>query len=612
MKKILFLIFLFLFFPTGALAITQPKISDEGYSAKFVSQSIVDPVEMEAGTTKTVKIKFKNTGQKTWQASSANYISAYTFEPRNRKSVFKSANWLSNIQTAKIAGEVKPGAIGELTIELKAPEKIGDYKEEFFLAAENKSWMKNGYFYLKIKVKAKTVATSTAPSAESSVKISAYKAEKIAVSKISVDAKGGEEIEVFFMIRNKGAEAWKNYALRLSGVSLTGMPVLSFADDSWQNNTLALQKNTTINSGAFFKDSFTFRAPKQKGNYTATFHFEADGRLVPEGDIKINLNVNEDAPADYVAPVIPVFQEIVRLTEEPKIRVGLWKMETEAIVFSNQDDYSVLMGENEIAVLPVGQEAVFSFQNGNYRIVFSGFEYASTEVIRIVPKNNPRAVFTVKNYLREVSWKGNKNFNAYRGGVELRSTESGIYLINELLLDDYVAGIAETSGNAPVEYVKAILTAARTYAYYIKEKTGKHEARGFDVVSNTGDQLYLGYVSEELMPKVAEAARETRGQMVVYDSDANLNTASDVVITPYFGNSDGRTRAWTEVWGGAAKPWLVPVTAKYDARDGKNLWGHGVGMSARDAALMADEEGKTWQEILKYYYTGVGIEKFYL
>ena len=34
-------------------------------------------------------------------------------------------------------------------------------------------------------------------------------------------------------------------------------------------------------------------------------------------------------------------------------------------------------------------------------------------------------------------------------------------------------------------------------------------------------------------------------------------------------------------------------------------------MSQRDAALRAEKEGLTWQELLKYYYTGIEIEKIY-
>ena len=81
------------------------------------------------------------------------------------------------------------------------------------------------------------------------------------------------------------------------------------------------------------------------------------------------------------------------------------------------------------------------------------------------------------------------------------------------------------------------------------------------------------------------------------------------MISPYYSNSDGRTRDWTEVWGGGEKPWLQSVMAEYDK--GKTLWGHGVGMSARDANKRAADQGLNYKELLEYYYRGTEVERFW-
>jgi peptidoglycan hydrolase-like amidase len=122
-------------------------------------------------------------------------------------------------------------------------------------------------------------------------------------------------------------------------------------------------------------------------------------------------------------------------------------------------------------------------------------------------------------------------------------------------------------------------------------------------VAHTGDQLYLGVVSEAMMPRFVEAARATRGEMVTYENE--------IVITPYFGNSNGRTKSWTQVWGGQPKPWLVSVEAEYDRARGRRQLGHGVGMSQRDASIRAEKEGIDYRAILTHYYTGVEIERVY-
>ena len=39
-------------------------------------------------------------------------------------------------------------------------------------------------------------------------------------------------------------------------------------------------------------------------------------------------------------------------------------------------------------------------------------------------------------------------------------------------------------------------------------------------------------------------------------------------------------------------------------------YGHGLGMSQYGAKAMA-EKGKSWQDILKHYYTNISIDKMY-
>ena len=79
-----------------------------------------------------------------------------------------------------------------------------------------------------------------------------------------------------------------------------------------------------------------------------------------------------------------------------------------------------------------------------------------------------------------------------------------------------------------------------------------------------------------------------------------------VIKTPYFSSDDGRTRSAEEVWGWKDTPYLISVSDPYCA--GKTLNGHGVGLSGCGSLGMA-QAGKTYQEILKYYYQGVDIQK---
>ncbi|MDD2656689.1 MAG: SpoIID/LytB domain-containing protein [Patescibacteria group bacterium] len=615
-------------FTKAASGMPVVAVSDPGFAAQYISQTISDPIKIEVGSTVTVDVKFKNVGTKNWEANNRNFLSAFTMEPRYHISVFATSNWIDKIETAKMSPSVvKPGEYGTLTVQLKAPEKVGTYTEKFWLASQNHSWVKGGYFYFIINVVAKSTVTPTTPAvtapvtvtpssntSDTSTTVSAYKAKKFFSNVKDIKASGASQVKVILGLQNLGTATWQKYSfVANSPLSLANSADLSFADSSWQNSNTIFEKPQAVAQWSTTRDEFNIVTPAKKGSYTLTLKVKADNQEINDLEINIPVEVTSDA-SSYVPPffnnsnnnVNTIVEEIPRLSEEPKIRVGVWQNPTDQVQFqSADDDYVVYSGDVLQGVLAKNTLATLYYENGIYNFASTNLNFSSSDYIRLAPSSNMHAVFTLLNYNRAVSWKGPVNFNKYRGVMELRKINSGtdVYVIEEVLMEDYVAGIAETSNAGPIEYIKALLTAARTYAYYVANYTSKHDARNFDVVAHTGDQLYLGYASEVLMPNVVAAQRATRGYMATYDNN--------YIITPYYSTSDGRTRSWAEVWGGSNRPWLVSVPAIYDKRDGKAMAGHGVGMSARDAAYMADEGGKNWQEILKYYYTGVNVNLIY-
>lgn len=571
----------------------KPTIRDDAYSARYVSQSTPDPIVMQAGETKTVQIRFKNTGTTTWNSKGSRYISAYTMEPRDRVSVF-----LGKKQTNPIDASVAPGEIGTLTLTITAPTKPGKYTEAFYLAAENYSWMKGGYFYLDITVVAAKTSTvsPTTPKAESS-NVGASLTKKVKVvgqSKKQVSVAGGEEISLKVLLQNIGTESWNGY--RLAAKETGGA---SLVHDSWASANIITTSETVIAPGAVIKETIRFRAPAKVGTYSAQFSL-----VDVAGDhAVVTITVTEDANGD-IETEYPneegVVGETPKLSEEPRIRVGLLGEGNTAQFVSYEDDYRILTDGQEVGVLPQKKVALIIFDNGTYRFRGAGLEINTKGVLRLEPATNPHAVIQVMNGLkdRSVSWVGSSAFTNYRGAVEYRRGEKDgeLYVVNDLLLEDYVAGIAETGKEVHEEAVKANIVAARTYAYLSK---GKYSF--FDVLGSTYDQLYLGADVAQYLPKVPSAAQTTRGRMVTYNGE--------VVTTPYFGNSNGSTKSWSSVWGGANKPWLVPVVATYDK--GKRQFGHGVGMSQRDAALRAQKDGWTYTEILGHYYTDTTLTLMY-
>jgi hypothetical protein len=622
------------FFTTPSLAAPLlPAGSDASYQGKYVSQSIADPIEIMAGETKTVNVKIKNTGKVAWQATGKNFVSLYTINPKYRESVFYTALWRSKTSPAQLRATVNPGEVADFNISITAPEKTGIYQEDFFLAAENKTWIKGTYFFFKIKVVEKTITQTSLPpttgvqiasnaalppsvqnqfipstnimSALAAYSVAGdYLALPISVSEQTIQKKGNEEVGFQIRYLNSGKKSWNGYAWRLVEVidSRTGIGV-SIKNTDWVSDNIVMNTNQIIGPGDFADVAFRFKTPPNEGKYTLRFELTSGNQSLVGGRLEIPVIISESAVVmPSVADVPSPFSSSRTLVSEPLIRVGLYKTDQE-VRFVSDFPYKVYSGVDEVkGILNPGETATLSYTAGIYGFKGGGIDFTSSNYIRLVP-NDLNNYFTLVNYDRTVSWKGNKNFNIYRGTLEYKySPKSGApYVIEEVPLDSYVAGIAETSDNSAPEYIKAVLIAARTYAYINIDTTTPLQQRSFDVYPTTVDQLYLGYLSETMMPKVVNNAKETFGQMVTYQGNP--------VTTPYFGNSDGMTRTSKEVWGGVDKPWLQPVEAVYDK--GKKMWGHGVGMSTQDALQRATKDGWTYEQLLKHYYTGVEIEKIY-
>lgn len=593
------------FFIAGQAKAVDPKltINHPNMAAKYVFQSLPDPIIIEAGKEAAIIVKFKNIGTETWPTIGRKFISAYTMEPRERSSLFTSKNWTSAKQTGPINKPTKPGEMADLAILLKAPQKIGDYTEEFHLAAENYSWVKGGYFFLKIKV----VAPKT-PAAEPAKEAVNLSAAKFLQSLKEISVGGGEQVKLVIGFQNRGDKPWAKYAIVANQpISLANASArLSFADELWKSSSIVLEKEMSVPPEGYVRETFYFRAPSEEGEYSAKFYLQVDGETLSDVYAEALVTVTSNAPNYYQVPhnsenSLPAAS--FYLDSEPRIRVGLWQPPSYAQFRSEEADYDVYDGVVKMGVLARDKLGALMRKNGQFYFRGGNLEFYSDNYIRLSPVDNPRAVFNILNYNRYVTWKGPENFNYYRGAMEYRLGEvktDALWVINDLLFEDYMAGIAENGNNSPPEYLRAQAVAQRSYAY----ATIKSKKYGvFDVVATTGDQLYLGQKSEEIMPNFVAGVKDTRGAMVTYNGE--------VVTTPYYAHAVCRTYSWAEKWGGAIKPWLVSVKTNYDCQNYSAMLGHGVGMSQMDASRRAKAEGLGWQDLVKYYYTGVEIERIY-
>ncbi len=244
------------------------------------------------------------------------------------------------------------------------------------------------------------------------------------------------------------------------------------------------------------------------------------------------------------------------------------------------------------------QNGLLKFQKSEGRIAFNDTNYTS---VRLVPQNQ-RNILTLASWDRRPAWDTSDTYNdnMFRGALELRVYNDEMVLINELPLSEYLKGIAEVSNDAPREKQKAMAILARTYArFYMSSENRKYPGAPYDGDDSPASfQKYLGYSYELRSPNFAQAVRDTEGLVVTYQGN--------VIKTPYFSQSDGRTRSAEEVWGWTHTPYLQSVEDPFSA--GLELQGHGVGLSGKGAEEAA-KRGKTYEEIIKYYYQGVEIKR---
>ncbi|MBT4856656.1 hypothetical protein HON52_00510 [Candidatus Uhrbacteria bacterium] len=564
---------------------------------------------MEPGEVKEVSVEFLNAGSSTWMNDGAGYLSVYTYGPKYRRSVFDPATWLGPDQVKRISETVvAPGDTANVVFELHAPLEEGEYEETFALASEGVAWVDGGEFTFTITVSSEKVEAMPESIVDDEVVGDVYDGEVIVRTANKIKALAERPILFTVVVKNTGSTTWKNYGIQSQDVAIASSSSVDFGHPSWLGSQIAYAVET-VAPGESATVSFAFSAPEVNGSHTARFDFVANGEVVDDALIEIPVEVtggaasaiNEPADEDLVDDDGIVESHIQQ--EEPLLRVGLLTVDDETdniiTITSYESDFDVRDTEgNLLAELEAGQLATGYYKDGYYYYdVGRGLEKSSYG-LRFEPLEE-NAVMTITNFDYRLTRGGGYAYNTYRNVLEIRYNDykDRTWVINEISIEMYLRGLAETSNISHEEYQKALLTAARTYAYYHFTRGTKRGNEYMHIVAYADDQVYRGYERETMAPRITEAVNDTRGTVVTYDDD--------IAITPYFSRSDGYTRDWAEVWGGDVA-WAKSVKVPCD--EGKSLWGHGVGMSASGALCMANG-GDTWDEILKHFYTGVELHK---
>jgi stage II sporulation protein D len=153
------------------------------------------------------------------------------------------------------------------------------------------------------------------------------------------------------------------------------------------------------------------------------------------------------------------------------------------------------------------------------------------------------------------------NGRDYPGLIDIAPNGGSLVVINQLPLEDYVAGAvrAEAGDRMPLQMLKAQAIVARTYAAYHRQLNA---GKAYHLVASTAHQQYVGRVPPESPASVA--VRETEGQILLWQGR----------LFPAFYHTDsgGHTEDPRAVFAAPNMPALRPVRVEFASGSPYQQW----------------------------------------
>jgi hypothetical protein len=555
--------------------ITIPVTVNQANFKYSLISSVFPNATMEKGETFSATVKLQNIGNTVWRNSGENTVLLGADHERDRTSLIVSppSARMGYLQEK----EVNPGETGTFTINIKAPDKAGYFKEYFTPVVEAVTWMKDSGMYF-----------------ETTVLGGDYTAELIG-SSYAAEWKQGSKNTVEITLRNLGRKTWN--AVTLDSVKSKNLTI--------SNITLS---PSGVKPGGIAKISFTATVSSSDipGRKIMLIKPKVDGNLILEKAVSVKYKVvnpsrNEPMNSKSVTTSAKTNSSDSRIKTgsdtEKDIRIKI-SFSGNPVISAN-GSFEIYNGSSLVATLSSGETAEVSKSDKKYKITTASNTYYQDSYVRFKPKN--AAILRIDNFNHSPDWNKDLNDNEYRGVLEVRDVDGTLTVINELPLENYLKGLGEVSNSETVEKIKSVMIAARSYALFYIEKDQKFKGKPYNLDDDPNVcQKYLGYGLEKRSPNISKAIDETKGQVVTLKGE--------LVKTPYFNQTDGTsTKSAKDVWNWDAS-YLVSVSDSYCKGD--KFLGHGVGLSGCGAKGMADA-GFNYLDILLHYYTGVEVTDLY-
>lgn len=618
----------------------QPAV----WKAALVQQSASN-VSLKSGEVGELSVQIRNDGDVAWQNIGAFAVKVGTASPVDRKSSFVSASWLSPNRVSSAEMIVAPGETGTFKLNLQAPIKTGTYVEKFALVAEGITWFDVNF----------SVTINVVPAI--------YSAEYVGQSASSLSLTSGQTATVWVDFKNSGNTIWRSSGDTMAklGTARNLDRQSVFYDSSWLSpNRAATFLQAEVKPGEVARFTFVVRAPDRVGeNFKEYFRPVIEGvAWLPDLGVYFDISIDEE-----LALVDPIRVGLTSTTDSVTVQgssfvirrgtdkglVGTYQNQAVAIAplgygysinGQSVSDWVRVIPLNN-SVLTVNTSGIGSYNTFRGMILVRRSPVTNniwvvnelslddyTKGIAEVPNSFPLEaqkaqmvaartfavkkrsestssdIFDVYDDTRHQVYYG-YNYEKDRPSLVAASENTkGMVIkyqgqpINAYYFSDsggYTSNVEWVWGGNPIPYLKGVpdpWAKSDTWTYTLQQDYLKSR---FD--DTLGISAVGGDTIEDI--QVAERYPSNWAKMIVF-SLSNGRVVSVPVKTFDYLTSNSELRSMNfEV----KKINDFGQTAFVFTGRG---WGHNIGMPQWGAKNMADA-GKTYQEILTYYYTGVTV-----
>ncbi len=196
-----------------------------------------------------------------------------------------------------------------------------------------------------------------------------------------------------------------------------------------------------------------------------------------------------------------------------------------------------------------GSEIIISAENDTLMLYYEGLAFNAGEELKFIR----HATASGENGLRL-----QRGLNLYEGDLHLTIQNGTICPVLHISVENYLKGVVPYEMNEafPIEALKAQAIAARTYAL-----RNLKPQQSYDVVDNTNDQVYKGFLAQHT--NAVTAVEETKGQCGVYEGS--------MALCYYTASNGGQTELPQNVWGGGTVKYLPMQDDPYDQANPESI-----------------------------------------